>query len=443
MFEDINPEDKYQIEEIIRSGIIAARKVMPYCSSAISAMQLRITDQVPTFAIDSYFRLYVSPHFVKKIVEEAKSVSSKKKCATCGASEHHPIAYVAGVLCHEAWHPLRKHMKLNKNLDIPQDKFLLWNIAADLEINDDLVQAFKHCDTPKICLPEGVWLPNKVQDTKGKVFPDNKMAAEYYFMLLEIQEKVKEMIKNGQFEGDMDPNGGEEPSESNPGISDIERTLIGQEVAEKIKKECSKQRGTVPGGFVIWAEEQLAAPQYNWRTELSRIVRHTINKVQGDLYRSFKRLNRRCASIDFKTVLPSTYSTKPNVTVIQDTSGSMGGDLLTDSMAEVQGILKVIQASVTLIDCDAAVHSKKKITSVRGTQLKGGGGTDLTVGFEAALSGGQKPDVIIVFTDGYTPWPKDEPVGTRCIAVIVGQELGSNLGIPSWMKSVFIPPNKK
>lgn len=439
MFDKIDPEDTAQIEEVIRSGIISARKVMPYAAPAISAMQLRITKDLPTFAIDQYFRLYVNPDFVKKMVDEAREISAKNKCKTCGASEHHPIAYVAGILCHEAWHPLRKHMKTNKIMEIPNENFFLWNIAADLEINDDLVLAFKHCDTPRICLPDCVWLPEKIQDANGKKFQDNKFAAEYYYLLLEIQDKIKKMMQDGKIAVDMEPNGGE-ITEKDPGISDIERTILAQEIAEKIKKECSKNRGNVPGGFVVWADEELAAPKYNWRTELSRVVRHTIHKVIGDTYRTYRRLGRRSASVDHETVFPSTYSTKPNVTVIQDTSGSMGGggdSLIKESMTELQGILKTIQASVTLISCDAEVHSKKSVSSVKGVQLQGGGGTDMTVGFKAAVE--TKPDVIILFTDGYTPWPQEEPIGIRCITVIVGQEIESNLGIPAWMKAVYIP----
>ena len=39
-------------------------------------------------------------------------------------------------------------------------------------------------------------------------------------------------------------------------------------------------------------------------------------------------------------------------------------------------------------------------------QLKGGGGTDMVAGIEAALLNRPKPDSILVLTDGYTPFPE-------------------------------------
>ncbi|MFE0465160.1 VWA-like domain-containing protein [Kitasatospora sp. NPDC058965] len=42
-----------------------------------------------------------------------------------------------------------------------------------------------------------------------------------------------------------------------------------------------------------------------------------------------------------------------------------------------------------------------------GIPLLGGGGTDLRTGFRTALR--TRPDVIVVLTDGQTPWPGERP----------------------------------
>ena len=75
------------------------------------------------------------------------------------------------------------------------------------------------------------------------------------------------------------------------------------------------------------------------------------------------------------------------------------------------------------------------------TTLAGGGGTDMRVGIERALQGADRPNVIIVLTDGYTPWPA-EPVTCRVIAALVGGTAGSleYPNPPGWVEIVHIGP---
>ena len=61
--------------------------------------------------------------------------------------------------------------------------------------------------------------------------------------------------------------------------------------------------------------------------------------------------------------------------------------------------------------------------------LKGGGGTDMGVGIMQAME--SKPDVIIVITDGLTPWPANPGV-----PVIVC--LFEDRDVPSWARKVII-----
>src|SRR5437764_1272375 len=51
-------------------------------------------------------------------------------------------------------------------------------------------------------------------------------------------------------------------------------------------------------------------------------------------------------------------------------------------------------------------------------QLTGGGGTDMRVGITAATRARPAPHVIVVLTDGDTPWP-DEPTRARLVCAVI------------------------
>jgi len=85
---------------------------------------------------------------------------------------------------------------------------------------------------------------------------------------------------------------------------------------------------------------------------------------------------------------------------------------------------------------DAAVHSAKKVFSVNQIELTGGGGTDMRIGMDKAMSSKEKPHLLIILTDGFTPWPSDAPKAKVIIALI-----GSSIDVsscPSYAKVVKV-----
>jgi predicted metal-dependent peptidase len=114
----------------------------------------------------------------------------------------------------------------------------------------------------------------------------------------------------------------------------------------------------------------------------------------------------------------------PNVAIVVDTSGSIDDTLLARALGEVDGALRglgVSDAAVTLLACDAAVQTVERVRSARDARLAGGGGTDMRAGIATASSQRPRPDLIVVFTDGYTPWPDQPPPGSAVIAGILGR----------------------
>ncbi|ONI84466.1 hypothetical protein ALI144C_15045 [Actinosynnema sp. ALI-1.44] len=67
-------------------------------------------------------------------------------------------------------------------------------------------------------------------------------------------------------------------------------------------------------------------------------------------------------------------------------------------------------------------------------ELADGGGTDMRVGINAALSTPGRPQLVIVLTDGHTPWPDENPA-CRMIAGLVGDRPPQP---PAWVEAVRI-----
>ena len=77
-----------------------------------------------------------------------------------------------------------------------------------------------------------------------------------------------------------------------------------------------------------------------------------------------------------------------------------------------------------------------RVVSSSRVVLEGGGGTDMGAGLVAATNLRPRPEVVVVLTDGHTPWPDAPPAGTRVVVGLVGPRVG---GAPAWARTVRIP----
>jgi predicted metal-dependent peptidase len=132
--------------------------------------------------------------------------------------------------------------------------------------------------------------------------------------------------------------------------------------------------------------------------------------------------------------MPSLVRPVANVAVVVDTSGSMGTTELEDALGEIKGILREVgqRSPVTVMPVDADVHSVGRVSSISQVQLEGGGGTDMGAGIAAAERLRPRPDIVVVITDGATPWPATPPVGMRTIIVLLGDASST----PTWARTI-------
>ena len=432
-------------EDRIREARYLAREVFPYFSAALSSMKIRIKDTVltgntPTMAVDKHMRVYCHPEFIENAIKDARAISSENPCKICGATKHGDLSIIAGVLLHEMWHPLREHHERWKNITDYQHN--IGNAAADCEINDDLIETFKWVaanEQADICLPDWIIYPSRYD------MPDDLLMEEYYHRLYKDAKVVNVYNNCGSGAGgepmpweDPEPMPGDQRDETE-GLTEGEVDLIRKEVAEKINQEAKKGRGNIPAGFTRWSGGIIPPSTYDWKREFSKILSFTMAGLSyGYDLTTYSRLSRTSSTLDYAVILPTYATPEKSVAMVIDTSGSMGEKAIQDAISNAEKICKGQNAQLNLVTCDAHAESKL-ISSMREATLKGGGGTDMRVGVAKAMEMRPSPDVVVLFTDGFTPWPEPSDMGkSKLIVCLVGDYVCGEEDVPSYAKVVRI-----
>lgn len=417
---------------------VAASK-RPYFATALFALHLVAEQRAQTMAIDKYGRVYVNAALIHIGPNPPKGLWS--------------VEVAASALVHELGHWLRKHHERAELLvrAAPLDKqhsvALLCNVAEDMEINDDHKS-------------EGLPVPDDWMTPQRFGYPDGLLWEEYYQLLLKNPpqpgkggsgggQKGKGSGKGGGQSGsgtlpeqcdcgsgahgqsrDYElPAPGGKGGEKTVGIGEAEGDLLRQQVAREIQAAAS--RGSVPAGWRRWAEALLEPPVVPWERELSALVKNAVTMARGMVDYSYAKTARRGSFYD--VIMPAFVRPNPDAAVVVDTSGSMGGAMLVRALTEIKGILRAVgQRKVPVLCCDAAVHGGvQRVSSALQVELAGGGGTDMGVGIAAAQQ--LRASVIIVLTDGYTPWPAEPPRGCQLVIGVLNPD-------SPWEQSYPPPP---
>jgi len=161
----------------------------------------------------------------------------------------------------------------------------------------------------------------------------------------------------------------------------------------------ARMAGKMPAGMERLVSDILE-PAVPWPQVLRDYMTRT---AQDD--ESWSKRNRR-----FTQFLPSRFSERMGeIVVIGDSSGSMYEDV-KKGIAEVRSIAETLRPErIRLVWADAVVAGEQvfeedeEVIAV----VQGGGGTDMRVPLEYVEQ--YAPQVCILITDGYTPWPTHEP----------------------------------
>ncbi|MFD6225483.1 VWA-like domain-containing protein [Streptomyces sp. NPDC060232] len=363
------------LDKLFAARLHAAR-VRPYLATALFALHTVESRQVPTMAVDTYWRCYVSPGFVDRT----------------------PVEELAGVWVHEVSHLLRDHHGRGdraarlQGLTGPGAR-LRMNIAADCEINDDVFGE-------GLVRPEGAVTPQALGLSGGELMEDYLRQCglgpwTQGLAWLDCGSGADGLERDW----DLGPDGAH-------GLSEQEQDAVRFRVAQGI----NGRPGHTPRGWKRWAEEAFHAPQ-PWRELLGAAVRSATSGAGAGEDYSYGRPSRRSACLP-GVVLPSLRRRPPRVSVVIDTSGSVSDAELGSALLEVAAMAQAVGGRrdlVTVVACDAAARIVHPLCEGEGIALVGGGGTDLRAGFARALGAGLRPDVIVVLTDGQTAWPAVRP----------------------------------
>ncbi|GGW03114.1 VWA-like domain-containing protein [Streptomyces globisporus] len=363
------------LDKLFAARLQAAR-ARPYLATALFALHTVESREVPTMAVDRYWRCYVSPGFVART----------------------PVEELAGVWVHEVSHLLRDHhgrsdrVAEQRGLTGPGDR-LRMNIAADCEINDDVYG-------DGLARPKGAVHPSTLHLQSGELMEDYL----YQFRLGPRTQNLAWLDCGSGADGlergwELGPDGAH-------GLSAHEQDAVRFRVAQGI----TGRPGNASKGWKRWAEEAFHPPQ-PWRELLGAAVRSAASSPGAGEDYSYGRPSRRSTGLR-GVVLPSLRRRPPRVSVVIDTSGSVSDAELGSALLEVAAISRAVGGRrdlVTVLACDAATRVVHPLCQAEGIPLVGGGGTDLRTGFAKALRSHPRPDAIVILTDGQTPWPSAQP----------------------------------
>ena len=404
----------------VMAARIIAQSRWPYLSTLLFMLKVVESVELPTLAVDQGWRMYYNPEFVMQQSPEV----------------------LATMVLHEGMHCVLQHGARFGALKQQSQQHSLWNLAGDANINEVLDQAH---------MPWGEFPPVRFE-TLGKYGVVTAMTTEQsFFQMIKYFEEHPEESDEGSDCGAV--SGGQSRSYEipkndgeSPAIGSDQQDVIRDRVAQEILKHAlEKGIGTLPSGLLRWAQE-LLQPKIDWQRELAGTFRTSLATVLGRRDYVFTRPSRRQSAMrtgNTEIILPSMRKpAPPTVAVIIDTSGSISSEQVTEFLSEVDGIAKSngISQGLFIIPCDAEVGPIQKLKS-RGSiseiKLSGGGGTDMGAGIHAAAEIRPTPRIVIVLTDGYTPWPQALPkkIDTLIICSTVEE---TTKATPGYARTIFL-----
>ncbi|MGP8208850.1 MAG: VWA-like domain-containing protein [Acidimicrobiales bacterium] len=409
----------------VAAGRLFAASKYPYLASALFAAPVLAAPGSGTIAVDRHWRVLADPGVVEGV----------------GAQE------LGRLLVHLVSHLLRDHAARAVTVGVGDDgagvgdrpTAVAWARSADAELNDDLEpQAMVPASAPD--------LPGALGGLPGG------LAEQYY----ELRPPGPRFWDCGSgcdgVPRPWDPEhchgGHARPCTSVClGTGERQAQWLRLATASELQRWMGLEPGRIPAGWARWAEKVLPS-KVDWRRALAAEVRWGVQRAAGMVDYSYRKPSRRAEAAP-GIIFPVLQQPVPDVAVVCDTSGSMTEGQLGRALAEVEALLQragLRDRQVRVLVCDVDVKSVRRVSRASQVELVGGGGTDMAMGIAHALALRPRPSVVVVLTDGWTPWPADPVRGARVIVALIGPTGGTAHRLldreppppPSWARTVRV-----
>lgn len=344
----------------------------PFFATLLLRTPVEVTEEVELAATDGS-KMYFSPHFLETLTIED---------TMC-------------VMAHEVGHDSLLH-----SLRLEARNHDVWNQACDHAINLMLIDQKFTCprSVPGGWLADPQykgWSADRIYDHLRRNPPPSSGGGK--------------SGQNGQGGKPGQPQAGKDwlhgdvmPSKAS---TPAEKAAATQRAKQRVASAANIARmaGKLTGELARMVDDMLAS-KVSW-VDVLRDYMLKVTKARE----TWMRRNRR-----FKTMyLPTRYEKRMGpIVFIPDTSGSMWGDDMEKICSEMAHCATQTKPeNIRVCWADTAVKGEQVFEpsefSFAALKPCGGGGTDMRVPLKHVEQ--YNPQVVVLMTDGYTPWPSEEP----------------------------------
>ena len=298
-----------------------------------------------------------------------------------------------GLIKHELLHIAFGHLLLR---DL-YSNHKLFNIAADLEINQYILQSK---------LPDGGLLLSSFPELKLPIKAGTK---KYYEILEQAQEDgTSPSLDNLMNQMDGESQYCHSTWEEFDSLPEADKKLMQKQIEHQLKEsaeQTEKRQGSIPGELsdLIERLRHIEPAKFDWKGYLRRFVGNSSIVYTKKLRRKYNKRYSGSPGLKIKF--------KNHILVGVDTSGSVNNDELKEFFSELAHMHKTGH-KITIAQCDTSLRSVIEFNPKKDWEIHGRGGTSFQPVIDHFNEKRGVYTALVYLTDGEASNPDDCPKNT-------------------------------